>query len=135
MKLGRVLRTLGIGAFFGVVAATQSGCLVAAAAGAGAATVAYVNGQATANMDAPVEKVAAATKSVFEDDMKAIVFQYQPNAPEAKIYARTTTDHRIEVLVKSLTDKASKVSVRVDNFGDEGTSRDVLNRIEQKLKG
>ena len=103
------------------------------AAGAGAATYAYVDGEVVANLDAPVEKVAAAAKLAFED-MKAIVFENQPNGPEAKVYARTTGDRRIEVLIKRLTDKASKVSVRVDNFGNETISRDVINRIEQKLK-
>jgi hypothetical protein len=134
MKLGRVLRTLVAGVLLGLVAATQSGCLLVAAAGAGAATVAYVNGEMSAPMDAPVERVAAAAKSAFED-MKATPLEYQPNPPEAKIYARTPTDHRVEVLVKMVTEKASKISIRVDTFGDEGISRDVLNRIEQKLKG
>ncbi len=134
MKPTRILAALGTSAFLGLVVTTQSGCLIAAAAGAGAATYAYVDGEMTGNMSAPVEKVAAATKAVFAD-MRATVYEDQPNGPEAKVYARTPSDRRVEVLIKRLTDNASKVSVRVDNFGNDTVSRDVLGRIEQKLKG
>jgi hypothetical protein len=133
MKIRSVLSTVAASAFLGLVITTQSGCLVAAA-GAGAATYAYVNGEMSANMDAPVEQVAAAAKSAFED-MKAVIYENQPGGPEAKVYARTKEDRRVEVLIKGLTSNASKVSIRVDNFGNETVARDVLNRIERKIKG
>ena len=132
MKLGRILGCAATVAVLGLVATTQSGCL-AAAVGAGVATYAYVDGQMSDNVDASVAKTAEATKAVFSD-MKATIYQDSPAGPDAKVYARTTTDHRIEVLIRPITENASKISIRVDNFGDEGISRDTMNQIKAKLK-
>jgi hypothetical protein len=112
---------------------TQAGCLVAAAAGAGAGVYAYTQGELSANLDASVKDLGEATLKVFSD-MKAAVYENVNEGVKWRIHARTATDHRVEVEIAKITDNASKVKIRVDNFGDEATSNDVMSRLEAKIK-
>ena len=66
--------------------------------------------------------------------MKASVYENVNEGVKWRIYARTPTDHRVEVEIEQLTEKSGKVKIRVDNFGDEATSKDVMSRIEAKIK-
>jgi hypothetical protein len=127
------LKTVLITGLLSTLGLTQAGCLLAAAGAAGAGTYAYVKGEMSNNVDYSVKDVGNATLRVFAD-MNASVYENVNEGVKWHIYARTSSDHRIEVEAEQITEKASKVKVRVDNFGDETLSRDVMTRIDAKLK-
>jgi hypothetical protein len=126
------LRLILSGLALALLLGAQSGCLVAAAAGAGAATYAYASGELTAHVDAPVSEVGPAARAVFEE-MGGMITTYEPGSVEAKIYARLPNDKRVEVLARPVTEKATKLNVRVGTFGDESLSRTVVEKIRAKL--
>ena len=111
---------------------TQNGCFLAAVGAAGAATYAYVDGDAVEAIEAPLPDAINATKAAFED-MKAAVDTYDPSSVPAKVFARTASDKHVKVQLRRVTDTVTKVQVRVDTLGDETLSHEVINRIKGHL--
>jgi hypothetical protein len=122
------LLTIGI-----LAAASQSGCLLAAAAGAAAGTVAYVSGDLESILEAPPEKVIHASKTTM-NDMKFTIVSAQASATDGELIARTATDNRIKIQVRSASANTSKISIRVGTFGDESLSTQILAKIRENLK-
>jgi len=129
----RGLRALVVAIVGGILALAQGGCLVAAAAGGAAATVAYVKGDLSATLDAPPDRVVEATKMAM-NDMKFTVTSAKASSEDGEVVARTATDNKVDVEVKALSAATSKVSIRVGTFGDEDVSTRVLDRIRANLK-
>jgi hypothetical protein len=128
-----ILRGFALSAVLGVVAATQSGCLLAAAAGGTAATVAYVRGDTEAVVDATPDAVADAGRAAFED-MKIAVVSAEGSKVDAKVVGRTARDVKLVVVAKAAGGASSHVSVRVGNFGDSALQFAVLEKIKENLK-
>jgi len=116
-----------------VVVISSSGCValfLGAAAGAGG--VYYFKGNLEKNYDYSVsqvhDSVLAALKSlgtfIKEDELNkhsaAIKFEFEDG-----------TKGRVEVI--ALTERASKLKVRIGVFGDEEKSRKILNEIEKNM--
>ena len=109
-----------------------SGCLLAAAGAAGAATVAYVGGEIKTTLQAAPPQVVAATDTAFKQ-MSIVAVSSDSTAVDGLVEGRTATDKKITVTVKSEGDKASRVGIRVGTFGDEALSRQILDKIKSNL--
>jgi hypothetical protein len=127
-----LLRVLGLVSVMSLILVTQSGCLVAAAAGAAGGTVAYMKGDVEAVVDAGVERTFNATKAAM-DDLKLPLMANWANAMEAHVEARVGTDNKATVNITGQSDKLSKVSIRVGTFGDQGLSQAILEKIKANL--
>src|SRR5688572_29059405 len=123
-----VLRTFGLMAVMAIILVSQSGCLVAAAAGAAGGTVAYVKGDVEAIVDGGVEATFNATKAAMEE-LKMPLLATWANAMEAHVEARVGTDNKATVNITGQSEKISKVSIRVGTFGDQGLSQAILEKI------
>jgi hypothetical protein len=119
-------------AVMAIIVVTQSGCLVAAAAGAAGGTVAYMKGDVEAVVEGNVEQTFNATKAAM-DELKLPLMATWSNAMEAHVEARVGTDNKATVNINGQSEKLSKVSIRVGTFGDQGLSQAILEKIKANL--
>lgn len=115
-----------------LIAATQSGCLVAAAAGVAGGTVAYVKGEEEAIVSAGPEQATAAAKAAIED-LKLLLVSHNANAVEGLVKARTLSDKEVTITIKAESSELSRVTVRIGYFGDEAMSLQILEKLKAKL--
>ncbi len=104
-----------------VFLALLPGCLAVAVA-AGAAGVAYVDGDLEAKLDATPQK-----------DMNVPIKSKEATAIDGKLVGRTALEKKVEITVQRETETTSKISIRIDTFGDESLSRQILEKIKSKL--
>jgi len=126
-KLGRFL----IPSLFLAVLALLPGCVLVAA-GVGVAGVAYLNGDLEAMIDATPQQVVKAAESALKE-MEVNVTAADASGIDGKVVGRTALDKKVEVTVKRETDTQSKLWIRIDTFGDEALSRQILEKIRTKL--
>ncbi|HEV8291914.1 MAG TPA: DUF3568 family protein [Tepidisphaeraceae bacterium] len=127
-----MLQVFGMVAVMAIIVVTQSGCLVAAAAGAAGGTVAYMKGDVEAVVDGNVDQTFNATKAAM-DELKLPLLATWSNAMEAHIEARVGTDNKATVNINGQSERISKVSIRVGTFGDQGLSQAILEKIKANL--
>jgi len=127
-----MLQVLGMVAVMAIIVVTQSGCLVAAAAGAAGGTVAYMKGDVEAVVEGNVEQTFNATKAAM-DELKMPLLATWANAMEGHVEARVGTDNKATVNINGQSEKLSKVSIRVGTFGDQGLSQAILEKIKANL--
>jgi hypothetical protein len=104
---------------------------VAAAVAAGVAGIAYVNGDLEATLGATPQKVIEASQAVLKE-MDVPIVSKDASAIDGKVIGRTS-QRKIEITVQRETDTTSKISIRIDTFGDERLSRQILEKIQAKL--
>jgi uncharacterized protein DUF3568 len=114
-----------------VFLALLPGCIAVAVA-AGAAGVAYVNGDLEATLDASPERVIQASEAALKD-MNVPIKSKESSGIDGKLVGRTALEKKVEITVQRETDTTSKISIRIDTFGDESLSRQILEKIKSKL--
>lgn len=105
------------------------GCLLAAAAGAGAAYVVLSSEKAEV-MATPWQVIAAAERVM--DRMDLSVESSDSSALDGVLIARTTTGERVRVSVSSEEEGRSTVTVRV-GLADEAAAGRILEAIRDRL--
>ncbi len=131
MALLRLLATLGCVA----TVALSSGCFlvaVGAAGAAGAGAVAYVRGELDATLSGGLDNVARAS-DVALDQLRFARISEGNSAVDAEVIARTGQDKKIIVRLNRTADNLTRVRIRVGTFGDEPTSRLLLDKIKANL--
>lgn len=119
-------------ALLAALAALSSGCLlfvVGAAAGAGAGTYAYVNGELCSSEAVKLDKAWDATQAGVKD-LGYNVVEKQKVALEAHLTARGPGDKKVQVKLVKQSDTVTEIRIRVGTFGDESLSRQILNKIK-----
>jgi hypothetical protein len=111
---------------------TSSGCALLVGAAAGAGGFAYVKGDLQKNFDYPLDRLHKASARALRD-IKAVVISDETDKHSSKIKFTLEGDKGGEINIKSLTEKASKLSIRIGIFGDETESQMVLNAITKNL--
>jgi uncharacterized protein DUF3568 len=114
-----------------LVALPSSGCLVAAA-GAGAAGAAYVMGSLDASLPSNPERIVEASRGVLQDS-DIHVLESDATTIDGTVVGRTALDRRVEITVKRVDDRQSRISIRVGTFGDRDVSQDLLDRIRARV--
>jgi hypothetical protein len=103
--------------------------VVGAAAGAGAGTYAYVNGELKETEGVTFDTAYNATLAALSDLQYAVVSKPKDTAA-ATITARTATDKKVVVVLTKQSATTTEIRVRVGIFGDESLSRVVLDKIK-----
>jgi hypothetical protein len=101
-------------------------------AGAGAAGIAYIRGILEKNFDRPVSDLYNASLKAL-DSLKMTVDSKELKDHEATIKAHDSKKNGITIIAESLTEKASKLKIRVGLFGDQDRSLNILNAVEKRL--
>lgn len=114
------------------IAAVTQGC-VAAAVGIGAVgTFAYVQGSLESTEPENVEKVYNASLKAI-DQLGFHLISNSNDVLNAKITARNSQDKKIQINMSSTSELKTKLSIRVDVFGDEKLELAVYKKIYNNL--
>ena len=109
-----------------------SGCalfLVGGAAAAGAGTVAYVDGELKETESVAYDAAYDATLAAM-NDMHYVVVDKSKGPLTTKILARASGDKKIQVTLEKQSVSVTEIHIRVDTFGDESLSRQILDKIK-----
>ena len=125
MRIWFLLTALG-------VSAALTGCIAVVAAGAGAGTVAYVQGKLESPLGADYHRsVAAVDRAIAQLEFARI--SHNQDALTSTFTVRTAEDKKVVIEVSKVSDQASKVEIRVGIFGNEALSMTILDRIKANL--
>jgi len=109
-----------------------AGVWLAGGAAAGAGSIAYVQGELKTEEDVSISKVwIAALKTC--GDMQFHIQEDNKDELTGRIYAMGSDDKKIYINLKSLSEDATEIRIRVNIFGDETMSRRILSEIEKRL--
>ena len=111
----------------------MAGCIpiiIGAAAGAGG--VAYAEGILTKNLDEPIDRLHKISLSALKG-LKMTIDQERISGARSIIKAFDVDRSKITVTIEKLTEKSSKLNIRVGVFGDQTKSQMILNAIQKKL--
>lgn len=132
MPITRIVASaLSIALLAGAVA-FSNGCSTTATAGG--TTVTESAGTYETIYNAGTIEVVDAAKTVLED-MNIPITSSAATAVDGEVVARTASDDRISISVKSVTEKSTRLKIRVGTFGDKAVSFNILDRIKAKLGG
>lgn len=109
------------------------GCVaLAVGAAAGAGGYAYIKGALEKNVDYSLEQSHRAALAALKD-LKMEIKEDTLNINDAQVTARGKDKESISVVIESLTERSSKIKVRVGVFGDQDKSQVILNAIQKRL--
>ena len=109
-----------------------TGCVVAVAGAAGAGAMAYVSGELESTVDQDFSKTFAATQAGLKNLEFARISE-EKTAIDAKFIYRTALDKKVTVKLNRVTDKTTKISIRVGLVGDKPLSISILEKIKANL--
>ena len=116
--------------------ALMSGCVLfvaGAAAGAGVAGYAWVNGEVKTTEAASLDRTWNATLAAMKD-LEFPVTSQAKDALEADLMARNASNASINIKLRKLDKASTEIRIRVGTFGDESLSRTILNKINSRLQ-
>ena len=114
-----------------------NGCflfVVGAAAGAGAAGYAWVDGEVKTTEGSSLSQTWDASLAAMKD-LEFSVTDKSKDALSGNLTAQTADNKTIKINLKYLSNTSTEVRIRVGTFGDETLSRTILNKINGHLTG
>lgn len=125
-------RRLLIALLLGISAAGLTGCVAVVAAGAAGTGVAWYRGRLEANLDHNIEAVFAASQKAL-NQLEFANISNKKSAVDAEIVSRTALDKKVEITLQKVTDRSTKIMIRVGVFGDETLSMSILDKVKAAL--
>jgi hypothetical protein len=125
-------RRLLVALLLGVSVAGLTGCIAVVAAGAAGTGVAWYRGQLEANLDQNIEAVFAASQKAL-NQLEFANISNKKSTVDAQLVSRTALDKKVEITLQKVTDRSTKVMIRVGVFGDETLSMSILDKIKAAL--
>jgi hypothetical protein len=122
------VRRLFVALLLGITAATLTGCVAVVAAGAAGTGVAWYRGR----LDHNIEAVFAASQRAL-NQLEFANISNKRSAVDAQLVSRTALDKKVEITLQKVTDRSTKVMIRVGVFGDETLSMSILDKIKAAL--
>ena len=125
-------RRLLIALLLGISAASLTGCIAVVAAGAAGTGVAWYSGRLEANLDQNIEAVFVASQKALTQ-LEFANISNKKSSVDAQLVSRTALDKKVEITLQKVTDRSTKVMIRVGVFGDETLSMSILDKIKAAL--
>ncbi len=126
------VRRLLVALLLGISAAGLTGCVAVVAAGAAGTGVAWYRGRLEANLDQNIETVFAASQKALTQ-LEFANISNKKSSVDAQLVSRTALDKKVEITLQKVTDRSTKVMIRVGVFGDETLSMSILDKIKAAL--
>jgi Protein of unknown function (DUF3568) len=114
-----------------------NGCflfVVGAAAGAGAAGYAWVDGEIKTTESASMNQTWDAAQAAMKDLQYPVTAQSK-DALQGELDARNASNTKISIKLKYISNTSTEIRIRVGTFGDESLSRIILGKINNRLTG
>jgi len=128
LRFQRTLMILSLGA----IVLTSSGCFLLIGAAAGAGGYAYVRGALQKNVDSTVKKIHSSSLKALKG-LDIFVTDDELNVHSAKVNGEYADGKRVIVDIEALTERSSKIKVRVGTWGDKDRSLVIIGAIEKQL--
>jgi len=125
-------RRLLVALLLGVSVAGLTGCVAVVAAGAAGTGVAWYSGRLEANLDQNIEAVFVASQKALTQ-LEFANITNKKSSVDAQLVSRTALDKKVEITLQKVTDRSTKVMIRVGVFGDETLSMSILDKIKAAL--
>jgi hypothetical protein len=109
-----------------------TGCFAVVAAGAAGTGVAWYSGRLEANLDNNMDAVFAASQKAL-GQLEFANISNKKSSVDAELVSRTALDKKVEITLQKVTDRSTKVMIRVGVFGDETLSMSILDKIKAAL--
>lgn len=90
--------------------------------------VSYVMGELSAMVNASTQRAVAASEAALRD-LDINIVSSAATGIDGEVIGRTAQDRRIAIKIQRETDAVSKLSIRVNTFGDEGLSHLIYDKI------
>jgi len=116
----------------GISVAGLTGCVAVVAAGAAGTGVAWFSGRLEANLDHNMDSVFAASQKAL-NQLEFANISNKKSSVDAQLVSRTALDKKVEITLQKVTDRSTKVMIRVGVFGDETLSMSILDKIKAAL--
>ncbi len=131
MKIKKII----IASFLVVSALSLSSCWLLLGGAAGGATIAYVQGKYSMNMDGNIKDVYNATIKAVQNDGDLVLTKKSITPTDATVQGNTKVDStNFSVTIGKLTDNASKVTIKFGTFGDRTASATLMDQIQKNSK-
>ena len=111
---------------------TTGGCLAVVAAGSAGGTAAWLSGKLTQEVDASVEEVFAASKKALQSLNLPITGQTLKD-DVSQVMGRDVDGQTIWVDAHRISEKRSRIEIRVGAISDKETARKILDKILRYL--
>lgn len=109
-----------------------SGCVIIAAGAVGAGAVAYVRGELTTSLEHELDTVYRAAQVALAKQEFAKI-EERKSGLDAQLVHRTALDKRVEIKLEKITDRLTKLRIRVGFVGDQDLSLALLEKIKAEL--
>jgi hypothetical protein len=126
------VRRVWVALVLGIAAAGLTGCVAVVAAGAAGTGVAWYSGRLEANLDQNLDAVFTASQKAL-NQLEFANISNKKSSVDAQLVSRTALDKKVEVTLEKVTDRSTKVIIRVGVFGDETLSMSILDKIKAAL--
>ncbi|SDR86081.1 DUF3568 family protein [Opitutus sp. GAS368] len=126
------VRVLLVALGLALAATGLTGCFAVVAAGAAGTGVAWYRGQLEANLGNNIDAVFTASQKALTQ-LEFANISNQKSSVDAQLVSRTALDKKVEVRLEKVTDRSTKVIIRVGVFGDETLSMSILDKIKAAL--
>ena len=111
---------------------SQSGCFFLVGATAGVGAYVWVKGALEQNLNASAERVHTATIKAL-DRQKLTIASDQADRLKAKVVAEFSDGQNVTIEINALTEKTTKIQIRIGVLGDKAKSELILNTIKRYL--
>jgi hypothetical protein len=125
-------RRLLVALLLGISVVGLTGCVAVVAAGAAGTGVAWFSGRLEANLDQNIDAVFAASQKALTQ-LEFANISNKKSSIDARLVSRTALDKKVEITLQRVTDRSTKVMIRVGVFGDETLSMSILDKIKAAL--
>jgi hypothetical protein len=109
-----------------------NGCVVVAAGAVGAGAVAYVRGELESSLEADLDAAYAGAQRALAK-LEFAKIEESRSGVDARLVHRTALDKRVEIKLKKVTDRLTKIEIRVGVVGDQELSLTLLDKIRAEL--
>jgi hypothetical protein len=109
-----------------------TGCVIVAAGAVGAGAVAYVRGELESSVEAGLDATYAAAQSALAK-LEFAKIEQRKSGLDAQLVHRTALDKRVEIKLKKITERLTKIEIRIGIVGDQELSLTLLDKIRAEL--
>jgi len=101
--------------------------------GATVGTVAYIDGKLEDTLGNPYEHVVTATEKAITQ-LGFAQPEERKDSLSATFVTHSARGDRVEISLTNISDSATKVSIRINTFGDQEISMTILDKIKTNLQ-
>ena len=131
MKIKKIITV----SLLAISALSLNGCLLLLGGAAGGATLAYVQGKYSMNMDGSIKDVYNGAIEAVQNDDNLIITNKSITPTDATINGNTKVDATdFSITIEKLTSNASRVTIKFGTFGNRTASATLMDGIQKNSK-